>query len=224
MQRSTSSRQRRPGGGAPIAAHGRSPWQEQASAAPAARQLGNWQRAASQSPASARASTLQRLADQAKPVQAYGGMEEEELLQGRFRGAPVQRAGFEEEEPLQGRLRGAPVQRTRPLGEGGRLPVALQQGLEQLSGMALDDVRVHRGSPHPAEVGALAYAQGQDIHLGPGQERHLPHEAWHAVQQRQGRVPVTASVGGEPLNDDAALEHEADVMGARALEIGGHRR
>jgi hypothetical protein len=25
-----------------------------------------------------------------------------------------------------------------------------------------------------------------DIHIGPGQEKHLAHEAWHTVQQKQG--------------------------------------
>ncbi|MEM7041075.1 MAG: DUF4157 domain-containing protein [Bacteroidota bacterium] len=35
---------------------------------------------------------------------------------------------------------------------------------------------------------AHAYDQGTDIHIGPGQEKHLPHEAWHVVQQKQGRV------------------------------------
>jgi hypothetical protein len=73
----------------------------------------------------------------------------------------------------------------RPMSRSG-LPVALKAGVEQLSGLAMDDVRVHRNSPEPARLGAFAYAQGSDIHLGPGQERHLPHEAWHVVQQKQG--------------------------------------
>ena len=82
--------------------------------------------------------------------------------------------------------------------------------------MSMDDVRVHRNSAAPAGVGALAYAQGSDIHLAPGQERHLPHEAWHVVQQRQDRVRPTASAGGVAINDDPALEQEADAMGAKA--------
>jgi hypothetical protein len=46
----------------------------------------------------------------------------------------------------------------------------------------------------------------------------LPHEAWHLVQQAQGRVrPTMQMKGGVPVNDDAALEREADVMGERAL-------
>jgi hypothetical protein len=51
--------------------------------------------------------------------------------------------------------------------------------------MDLSDVRVHRNSSKPAQLNALPYAQGNDIHLGPGQEQHLPHEAWHVVQLRQ---------------------------------------
>ena len=68
------------------------------------------------------------------------------------------------------------------------LPDRLKAGVESLSGLAMDDVRVHYNSAKPAEVQALAYTQGTDIHVGPGQEQHLPHEAWHVAQQKQGRV------------------------------------
>ena len=68
----------------------------------------------------------------------------------------------------------------------------------------------------PAAVQAHAYTQGTEIHIAPGQERHLPHEAWHVAQQMAGRVQPTTEIGGMPVNDNAALEHEADVMGARA--------
>jgi hypothetical protein len=77
---------------------------------------------------------------------------------------------------------------------------------------------VHYNSSQPAQLNALAYAQGSDIHLGPGQEQHLPHEAWHVVQQAQGRVRPTMQMReGVPVNDDAGLEREADVMGERAV-------
>ena len=101
------------------------------------------------------------------------------------------------------------------------LPAALKAGVERLSGIAMDDVRVHRNSAEPARLGALAYAHGSDIHLGPGQEQHLPHEAWHVVQQKQGRVAPTAQLkAGVAVNDDQALEREADAMGTRALATG----
>ena len=102
----------------------------------------------------------------------------------------------------------------------GGLPAQLRAGIEGLSGMALGDVTVQRNSSAPAAVGAHAFARGNDIHLAPGQERHLPHEAWHVVQQRQGRVPATGAVAGVAINDDPGLEQEADAMGARAQAAG----
>jgi hypothetical protein len=80
----------------------------------------------------------------------------------------------------------------------------------------MDDVRVHRNSREPERLGALAYAQGTEIHLGPGQDGHLAHEAWHVVQQKQGRVRATAQMKGRAVNEDAGLEREADLMGERA--------
>ena len=106
------------------------------------------------------------------------------------------------------------------------LPDNLKSGIENLSGMSMDDVKVHRNSDKPAQLNAHAYAQGMDIHLGSGREKHLPHEAWHLVQQKQGRVkptmqmksnPSTALRAGVNVNDDDGLEKEADVMGAKAL-------
>ena len=96
------------------------------------------------------------------------------------------------------------------------MPDSLKAGIESLSGMDMSQVRVHRGSDKPAQLNALAYAQGNDIHLGPGQERHLPHEAWHVVQQRQGRVKPTMQMAGANVNTEAGLEREADRMGAQA--------
>lgn len=97
------------------------------------------------------------------------------------------------------------------------LPSQLKAGIESMSGLDLSNVRVHSNSNKPAQLNALAYAQGNDIHLGPGQQQHLPHEAWHVVQQMQGRVKPTLQAAGVPVNDDPALEQEADSMGARAL-------
>lgn len=96
------------------------------------------------------------------------------------------------------------------------LPAGLQEGIERLSGVAMDDVAVHYDSPVPAELRALAVTQGTAIHLGPGQEQHLAHEAWHVVQQKQGRVTPTDEAGGVAVNTEAHLEAEADAMGERA--------
>lgn len=102
------------------------------------------------------------------------------------------------------------------------LPDHLKGGIENLSGISLDDVKVHRNSDKPSQLQAHAYAQGTDIHLGPGQEKHLPHEAWHVVQQKQGRVKATKQLKGEfNLNDDEGLEKEADLMGEKANTLQG---
>ncbi len=167
------------------------------------------------------------------PVQK---VEEEEPLQGKF--DPIQKV--EEEEPLQGKFdttkRGAfqlkssnsgtdtnPVQRQEAPAAPNRtgLPDSLKSGVESLSGFSMNDVKVHYNSPKPAQLQAHAYAQGTDIHIAPGQEKHLPHEAWHVAQQKQGRVKPTLQMkAGVPVNDDAGLENEADVMGAKAAEAG----
>ncbi|WP_305982798.1 eCIS core domain-containing protein [Roseivirga thermotolerans] len=97
------------------------------------------------------------------------------------------------------------------------LPDQLKTGIENLSGHSMDDVKVHYNSSKPAQLQAHAYAQGNQIHLAPGQEKHLPHEAWHVVQQKQGRVKPTMQFQHKVnINDDAGLEKEADVMGEKA--------
>ena len=135
-------------------------------------------------------------------------------------GAPVQRREMEE---LPGEPGTAPLTAPGPQPNNTGLPDGLKSGVESLSGMSLDDVKVHYNSSRPARLDALAYAQGRDIHVAPGQERHLPHEAWHVVQQAQGRVQPTMQLkSGLAVNDEAGLEHEADVMGAKALQMRHH--
>lgn len=131
----------------------------------------------------------------------------ESILQAYKRGTS-QLQSIEEEEPIQ--------QKENKTG----LPDNLKSGVENLSGHSLDDVKVHYGSSKPAELQAHAYAQGSDIHIAPGQEKHLPHEAWHVAQQKQGRVKPTKQLKGTTnINDDTGLEKEADVMGQQALNL-----
>lgn len=139
---------------------------------------------------------------------------EEELLQGKL--SNVQRV--EDEEPLQAKFGPTQLVERTELNNTG-LPNQLKSGIESLSGMSMDHVKVHYNSSQPAQLNAHAYAQGSEIHVAPGQEQHLPHEAWHVVQQAQGRVKPTRQMkSGVTVNDDAGLESEADVMGARALQ------
>lgn len=139
--------------------------------------------------------------------------EEEDTLQGKFE-PTVQRV----EDDAEGvQMKSDTVCQQKPNNTG--LPDNLKAGVESLSGFSMDDVKVHYNSSQPATVQALAYTQGTDIHVAPGQERHLPHEAWHVAQQLAGRVEPTTEVGGMPVNDNIDLEHEADVMGVRANSL-----
>lgn len=192
--------------------------QQLANNSPQVSQLRSLQQLANNSPQAKQASQLQALADATSPLpiqqKIANGIaqlaqeseeedEQEELIQAKFE--PVQRQPNETD--------GKP----RPNNTG--LPDNLKSGIEALSGLSLDHVKVHYNSAQPAQLNALAYAQGSDIHLAPGQEQHLPHEAWHIVQQAQGRVKPTMQMkDGVPVNDDEGLEREADVMGGRAIQ------
>jgi len=145
--------------------------------------------------------------------------EEDELLKGKS--GTKQLAKKDEEEIGQAKFsdRGPPVQReeqpAKPNSTG--LPDKLKNGIESLSGLSMDSVKVHYNSAKPQQLNALAYAQYTDIHVGAGQEQHLPHEAWHVVQQAQGRVKPTMQMkGGVSVNDDKGLEQEADINGRKA--------
>lgn len=99
------------------------------------------------------------------------------------------------------------------------LPDRLKYGIENISGYSMDDVRVHYNSAKPAQMKSLAYTQGSEIYVAPGQERHLSHEAWHVVQQKQGRVAPTEQMNGININSSLCLEQEADTMGAKAMQV-----
>ena len=100
------------------------------------------------------------------------------------------------------------------------LPDNLKKGIEALSGISMDGVKVHTNSDRPAQLNALAYANGTDIHLAADQEKHLPHEAWHVVQQKQGRVKPTTQLKSDiTVKDDPDLEKEADEMGSKVADL-----
>ncbi|MDR1679408.1 MAG: DUF4157 domain-containing protein, partial [Prevotellaceae bacterium] len=76
------------------------------------------------------------------------------------------------------------------------IPDTMKANFENFSGFSFDDVRVHYNSPKPAQLQALAYTQGNQVHIAPGQEKHLGHELGHVVQQKQGRVQPTMQLQG----------------------------
>lgn len=91
-----------------------------------------------------------------------------------------------------------------------RPPEPWKTRAEAVSQLNLDDVRIYYDSPRPLEYGALAYARKNEIHMGPGAAARVPHELWHIVQQRQGRVAAHGT--NPPANEDRALEQEANAF------------
>jgi hypothetical protein len=106
-----------------------------------------------------------------------------------------------------------------------KMPDKVQSKMESAFSADFSDVQIHESSK-ASDVGALAYAQGSDIHFAPGQydpksksgQELLGHELTHVVQQRQGEVKPTIQVNGLAVNDDPGLENEADQMGKKAAE------
>ena len=83
-------------------------------------------------------------------------------------------------------------------------------------------VNFNFNSSEPAKVGAKAFAKGNDLHFGPGNDDNkiIGHEAMHVVQQQKGLVEPTGSIGGVNVNTDSGLEAEADAVGEKAMQGG----
>jgi hypothetical protein len=92
------------------------------------------------------------------------------------------------------------------------IPDTMKARFESVSGFSFDDVRVHYNSEKPAQLQALAYTQGNQVYIGPGQEKHLGHELGHVVQQKAGVVRPTGRIGNTAFNTDLMLEMEADAF------------
>lgn len=181
------------------------------------------------------ADNRQEAAAQAKMVDALQRQEDDEdLMQGKFvsqlqeddedlmQGKFVSQMQEDDEDLMQGKFE--PVQRQEENQTG--IPDGVKQRMEDSLGADFSSVRVHPDSSKAPEVGALAYTQGTDIHFAPGQfkpdtstgQQLLGHELTHVVQQAAGRVEPTTEIGGMAVNDNAALEHEADMLGAKAAQ------
>lgn len=104
------------------------------------------------------------------------------------------------------------------------IPALVRAKMEAVLGADFSDVRVYPESARAEEMKALAFTQGDRIHVAPGQwapetpsgQRLLGHELGHVLQQRAGRVVSLPQLKGGGANRDPALEAEADAMGAQA--------
>jgi hypothetical protein len=103
------------------------------------------------------------------------------------------------------------------------LPDQVLQRMENAFGHDFSEVRTQE-SAEPEKLSALAFARGNDLHFRPGAfDPHsqtglsmIGHELAHVVQQRQGRA---RGARGAVL-EDAGLESEAEMLGARAAGGG----
>lgn len=104
------------------------------------------------------------------------------------------------------------------------LPAQLRGRLERATGSDLSMVRVGE-DPSVAAIGARAHARGMHVLFAPGAyqpdtpggQAVIAHEVMHLVQQAEGRVAPSGTIGGVAATDDAGLEREADDLGDRAL-------
>ena len=127
---------------------------------------------------------------------------------------------FDKDEP-------SSLQHRAVVSSGGRsIPAPLRSQMESAFNANFANVKIHEGN-HVGDVGAIAYTQGNDIHFAPGQfnpdmrsgQALIGHELAHVLQQRQGRVKPTTQINGLPVNDQSALEQEADVLGQKAAQM-----
>lgn len=131
---------------------------------------------------------------------------------------PLQKMGDLEEEV---QMKATPLQRNIT-----GMPDGVKTQMESTFDRDFSDVKIHENSSKAPDVGALAYAQGNDLHFAPGQfkpettkgQELIGHELTHVVQQSEGRVKPTTEVMGMPVNDDPGLESEADQMGRKAAQ------
>jgi hypothetical protein len=106
------------------------------------------------------------------------------------------------------------------------MPAPLRRRMEVAFNADFSKIRVRPASPRAKALGTLAFTQGHEIHMAPGQwapdtragQQLLGHELTHVLQQRAGRVRTTARHEGVGLNAEPALEREADALGARAVQ------
>lgn len=115
--------------------------------------------------------------------------------------------------------------------DGGRpLPDDVRAMMEAMFDADFSEVRIHIG-PQAQRIGALAFTRGHHIFFDEGHyqpytaygRRLLAHELAHVRQQRRGLVRASAVRGDVLINDDVALEREADDMGARVAEATNRR-
>ena len=108
--------------------------------------------------------------------------------------------------------------------ENTKQPENFMKQMENSFQTDFSDVNIHKNSRTAENLGALAFTQGNNVHFAPGQfkpdtnqgKELIGHEFAHVVQQRQGKVQPNKQIGKFKINDNSALEKQADEMGKKA--------
>jgi hypothetical protein len=106
------------------------------------------------------------------------------------------------------------------------LPPEVSAKMESTMDVDTSQINIKKDSEKAEAAGALAMAQGNEIHFAKGQydpnskqgQSLIGHEVKHFEQQSKGQVQATSSVNGMPVNDNAGLEAEADRAGEQAAQ------
>lgn len=136
----------------------------------------------------------------------------------------VQKQVIEEEEMQMKDSRQSTPTNGSPGGIKTKLPADVRKKMEGAFDTDFRNVNIRRDSRNAARMSALAYTSGNEIHFSPGQYRPstvkgqelIGHELTHVVQQRAGKVISGRQFSFGRVNNDPALEKEADVMGKKA--------
>jgi Domain of unknown function (DUF4157) len=116
-------------------------------------------------------------------------------------------------------------------GSGSKLDEGVQQHLEQHLGADLSNVQIHTNNEADQlskSVNAIAFTTGQDIFFSSGsynptstEGQHLiAHEVVHTVQQANGAVAGTPTVGGISISDPSdEFEQEAEQIAHEIVQV-----
>ena len=158
------------------------------------------------------------------PAQLESMPEEEEL---QMKQNPAQLESMPEEEELQMKHDNSSSQthQNQTSETSQSLPSNVQGQMESNLQADFSSVKI-KESEKATQAGALAYTQGDEITFAPGKfqphnqegQELLGHELTHVLQQRSMNIPTTKQQKGLSINDDPALEQQADQMGKLAAQ------
>lgn len=96
------------------------------------------------------------------------------------------------------------------------IPVQLKTRTEDSTRVPFNYVRANYNSDKPAKLDTLAYTNGNQVGISPGQKRYSAYDLRNAMQQKLNAVRASVRYeGNEAINTDVELERQSDVSGVR---------